>query len=176
MQTTTLIITSNDTIYTQLVSKMNLQTNGDIATTSLEDSIIIAIKTVSPEAVETIIGNQVATQKVICVDTVSEFYEVEFKLGDVAIPNSVIHGSNAHFLEYAPSGDYDLEKFNLILNGTIGPKGSEEDEFQVDMVDENIFPITANLQKNDLLSKTIVLRGIGEESIENTLAIFEMVV
>jgi len=175
MQTTTLIITSNDEIYTQLISKMNLQTNWDVATTSLEDTIIIAIKTVSPEAIEAIIWNQVVIEKVICIDTVSEFYEVEFKLWDVAIPNSVISWENAHFLEYAPSWDYDLEKFNLVLNGTIWPK-SEDEDFQVDLVDENIFPITANLQKNDLLAKTIVLRWIGEESIENTLAIFEMVV
>jgi len=175
MQTTTLIITSNDVIYTELISRMNLQANWDIATSSLEDSIIIAIKSSSPEAIEAIIWNQVFIEKVICIDTVTQFYDVEFKLWDVVIPNSVISGAEAAFLEYAPSGDYDLEKFNLILNGTIWPESDDED-FQVDMVDENIFPITANLQKNDLLSKTIVLRGIWEESIENTLAVFEMVV
>ncbi len=176
MQTTTLIITSNDSIYNEIVSKMNLQVNGDIATTSLEDSIIIAIKTIFPEAIETIIWNQVAIQKVILIDTVDEFYEVEFKSWDVVIPNSVISWNQATFLEYAPSGDYDLEKFNLILNGTIWPKWEQDDDFQVDIVDENIFPITTHLQKNDLLSKTIVLRWMWEDSIQNTLAIFEMVV
>lgn len=174
MQTTTLIITSNNEIYTGLISKLNLQTNGDIATTSLEDSIIIAIKTISSEAIEAIIGNQVEIEKIIYIDTVSEFNEAEFKTGDVVIPNSVISWDTAAFLEYAPSWDYNLEKFNLVLNGTIGPKW-EDEEFQVDLVDDNIFPIVEHLRKNNLLDKTVVLRWAWDNSLENTITIFEMV-
>ena len=176
MQTTTLIITWNDSVYTQLISQLQLQVNWDIATTSLENSIIILAKTHSSEVIQTIIWNQVEIEKVICVDISHDFNSVEYKNWDVVIPNSIISWGNAAFLEYAPKWDYDLEKFNLVLNGTIWPKWESKEDFQVDLVDENIFHIIQNLQKNDLLTKTVVLRWTWENSLENMLAIFEMMI
>jgi len=174
MQTTTLIITQNEALYKEVIMKSNLQANGDIATSSLEDSIIIAINSDKGEAITAIIENQVEIEKVIHLDIAEKYNDSEYKPWDVVMPNSIISGEQAAFLEYAPEGDYDLEKFNLILNGTIWSKADDED-FDVDILDNNIFPITQILEKNNLLSKTIVLRGIWADAINNMLGIYEMV-
>lgn len=175
MQTTTLLITSHNEIYDTIVSKYRLQANGDIATGNLDETTLIAIKSTSPEAITTIADNQIEIEKVIHIDILQNFNDVEFKAWDVVLPNSIIDGEQAYFLEYAPKGEYDLEKFSLILNGTIGAAANEE-EFEVDMIDENIFPIATALQNKDLLSKTVVVRGIWENSLENTSAIVDMII
>lgn len=174
MLTTTLLITSHDDIYQNLISTYTLQANGDIATGSLDETTLLLIKSTSPEAITTIAENQIEITKVIHIDILQNFNDCEYKTGDVVIPNSVIDGEQAYFLEYAPEGDYDLEKFRLILNGTIGAAANEA-EFEVDMIDDSIFPIMKNLNNKDLLSKTVVVRGIWDTSVKNTSSIIDMI-
>lgn len=119
------------------------------------------------------------------------------KVWDVMIPNTFVghdfympqeldfskHLRDPIFLEYAIGQDYDLEKFQLHLNGicATGDQFIDDDgyaseireELWADIVDMEAYSILSILKQYDLLDKAVVIKsvsdGANEDSKKSTL-------
>ncbi len=112
---------------------------------------------------------------------------LDLSFWDVMIPNTFINKENeVVFLEYLVDKNYDLKNFWLLLNGiclSLENEVKTEEEIQeiiekysAEIFDKESFNLAKELEKNELLDKSCIIKIIGKESdyIKNGVNILEI--
>ncbi|MCH2188652.1 hypothetical protein MK079_02385 [Candidatus Gracilibacteria bacterium] len=130
------------------------------------------------------LGDHYDVFKVVIAGQASNLGNIDIKNTDVVIPNSFIstEGKGTFFLDYAIGESYDLEKFQVILNGicATGDIPKDEDEnFYADISDESVFSILKAIEKQGFLKQTVVVKQVCEssdDSLDNLANITDFIV
>ena len=113
----------------------------------------------------------------------NNLWNIDIQLGDIVLPNSFISTSweGSLFLEYAIWENYDLEKFQVILNGICATgevTNIEKDSFYADIQDKNVFKILQSLDSAGYLKQAVVVKQIIDSetpSFENLVNITDFI-
>ncbi len=121
--------------------------------------------------------------KIVIAGVAKNLWNIDIKTWDVVLPNSFISTSwdGSLFLEYAIGENYDLEKFQVILNGicaTWEVTNMEEDDFYADIQDNRVFEILQSLDQQSFLKQAVVVKEIIEtpgSSLQNLVNITDFI-
>ncbi len=188
MKINKLIITTQKTIFTQVLtrfqlSKVDWESGGfeiytwtNIITDESEDIVLLYCDNKSIELWITDVLDNYDVEKVLALWYAEAVIDFELNIWDVILPNTFIdsiENGKSIFLEYAIWESYDLHKFGLVLNGlclSTNDKKNVEDileEEGIDIVDTESHEVLSILWKNNLIEKTVVLKGIIWKDTDN---------
>ncbi|QFR39311.1 hypothetical protein A9Q91_03680 [Candidatus Gracilibacteria bacterium 28_42_T64] len=188
MKINKLIITTQKTIFTQVLTRFQLSkvdgesggfeiyTGTNIITDESEDIVLLYCDNKSIELGITDVLDNYDVEKVLALGYAEAVIDFELNIGDVILPNTFIdsiENGKSIFLEYAIGESYDLHKFGLVLNGlclSTNDKKNVEDileEEGIDIVDTESHEVLSILGKNNLIEKTVVLKGIIGKDTDN---------
>ncbi|MDA9128930.1 5'-methylthioadenosine/S-adenosylhomocysteine nucleosidase, partial [Candidatus Gracilibacteria bacterium] len=136
-------------------------------------------------------------EKIINIGIVGNLNHDIIKVGDVILPNTFVQHDfympleldfskelrAPIFIDYAVGEDYDLEKFQLHLNGicatgdqfidNIDLQAEIHEKFGADIVDMEAYSILSVLKQYDMLDRTLVIKavsdGANDESKDSTM-------
>lgn len=185
---TKFIFTKNTKITDILVENMKLELKDKdkwMFFWKKEDENVILINSQDFETALAYVKESFEITKIVYIWNAWTLCNYDLKDGDVILPNALLNRENeALFLENTISGNYDLNKFWLSLNGiclTVSDLKEEEiqeikEKTAADIVDSEVFDMAKKVQKNELLDKLFVIKIIWneEESLKNWANILEL--
>lgn len=114
--------------------------------------------------------------------------DLDLKPWDIMIPNTIINEKNeAIFFDYLIDKNYDLKNFGLILNWICLTKENKfknknevldlKEEYFAEILDDESFLLARELEKNDLIKKSIVVKIVwnSPEFDKNWIDILELI-
>lgn len=142
-----------------------------------EEIIVVLYKENFTKALKYIKENY-SVFKIIIAWWVTQIWNFELKTWDIIIPNTYIKSweKESIFIEYAIWENYDLKNFWLVLSWVcLSWDINSDNEFIADICDNNLYDILQEIEKEELLDKTVSIKWIEKDYYNNIVTIIEII-